>query len=215
MHLLFDLDGTLTDSRPGIINCLQHTLAVHDLPVPPAEDLLWCIGPPLQQSLAKLVGPDLPHLHESALFHYRERYSEIGLFENEVYPGVEEMLIEVQALGCTLHVATSKAEVYAKRIVSHFGLDPFFVSVTGSELDGRRSDKAEIIAHILETHHIDRTQAIMIGDREHDMIGASKNDISAIGALWGYGSGRELIESGATLCARIPGLIAELVTSMR
>jgi len=215
MHILFDLDGTLTDSRLGIINCLQHTMAANHLPVPAAEDLLWCIGPPIQETLKKLVGPDSPHLYEPALFHYRERYSQSGLYENEVYPGVEEMLIETRRLGCTLHVATSKAEIYARRIISHFGLDPHFSSITGSELDGTRSDKAEIISHILKTNGIDQSQAIMIGDRKHDMIGAAKNGIPAIGALWGYGSGGELIESGAILCARVPHLIAELVDSMR
>lgn len=215
MHLLFDLDGTLTDSRPGIFNCLRHALLECGMTIPAEDDLLWCIGPPIRESLEKLVGPDHPHLHEPALIHYRERYSESGIFDSEVYPGVEEMLIETRRLGHTLHVATSKAEVYARRIITHFGLDSHFTSITGSELDGTRSNKAEIIEHILKTNGIDPSQAIMIGDRKHDMIGAAKHGIPAIGVLWGYGTGGELIESGATLCARIPGLVAELVTSLR
>jgi phosphoglycolate phosphatase len=214
MQLLFDLDGTLTDSRRGIFNCLRHALTSHGLTMPPEDGLLWCIGPPIQQSLRKLIGPDAPELFEPVLISYRERYASIGLFENELYPDIVEALKDARDRGHTLHVATSKAEVFAKRIIPHFGLDAHFTSVTGSELDGTRSDKAEIIAHILKRECIDPAQAIMIGDREHDMIGARKNGIPAIGALWGYGTGRELIESGATLCARTPRLIAELIASL-
>lgn len=215
MHLLFDLDGTLTDSRRGIFNCLRHALTAHGLPMPPEDGLLWCIGPPIQESLRKLIGPDAQELFESVLISYRERYASIGLFENELYPDIVEALEDARSRGHTLHVATSKAEVYAKRIIPHFGLDEYFTSVTGSELDGTRADKAEVIAHILKREGIDPKQAIMIGDREHDMIGANKNGIPAIGALWGYGSGRELIESGATLCARTPRLLADLIASLQ
>ncbi|HEX7261601.1 MAG TPA: HAD hydrolase-like protein, partial [Luteolibacter sp.] len=138
MHLLFDLDGTLTDSRPGIINSIRHSLTENRLPVPKAEDLLWCIGPPILESFKKLVGPDFPHLFEPAVAKYRERYSATGLFENQVYSEIEATLTELQHLGHTLHVATSKAEIYAKRIITHFNLDRFFISVNGSELDGTR-----------------------------------------------------------------------------
>lgn len=215
MHLLFDLDGTLADSRPGIIAGIQHSLAEAGLPVPPAEDLLWCVGPPLMETFKKLVGPDAPHLFEPAIRKYRERYSTTGIFDCEIYQGVESVLAEFQGLGDTLHVATSKAEIYAKRIVEHFGLDRYFASVNGSELDGTRGNKAELIAHILQQQNIVATDAVMIGDREHDMIGARKNGIPAIGALWGYGTGGELMESGATLCARVPHLLPELIESLR
>ena len=214
MHLLFDLDGTLTDSRPGIFNSFRHALEENGLPFPADEDLLWCIGPPIQESLKKLIGPDSQHLFEPALMKYRERYGTIGLFENETYPDIEDALIETRRLGYTLHVATSKPEIFAKRIISHFGLDRYFDSVNGSELDGTRTNKAELIAHILTHRKIDPAQAVMIGDREHDMIGAAMNGIPAIGALWGYGTGRELMESGATLCARTPQLLAELIVTL-
>lgn len=215
MHLLFDLDGTLTDSRPGIINCIQHALAENGLPVPPAEELLWCVGPPLMESLRKLVGPDAPWLFEATLVTYRERYGAVGLFENAVYPDIERTLIELAGLGHTLHVATSKAEIYAKQIIEHFGLGEYFVSVNGSELDGTRANKADLIAHILEREKIPASAVVMIGDREHDMIGAAKNSIPAIGVLWGYGSGGELMQAGATLCARVPRLLAEMIDSLR
>lgn len=214
MHILFDLDGTLVDSRPGIFNCIRYSLEHHQLPVPPAENLLWCIGPPILESFAKLVGPDSPHLFEPAVVKYRERYSAIGIFECEVFPEIVETLAELQKQGHTMHVATSKAEIYAKRIITHFEMDRFFASVNGSELDGTRANKAELIAHILERQGISKDEVVMIGDREHDIIGAVKNGVPSIGAMWGYGTGKELIESGATLCARVPRLVVELVESL-
>jgi phosphoglycolate phosphatase len=214
MHILFDLDGTLTDSRPGIINSIRHSLAENQLTVPDADTLLWCIGPPILESFTKLVGPEFPHLFDPAIAKYRERYSEIGIFENEVYPEIVSTLTTLQQAGHTLHVATSKAEIYAKRIITHYDLDRFFTSVNGSELDGTRANKAELIAHVLQQQNISPGDAVMIGDREHDMIGATKNGVPAIGALWGYGTGKELIESGATLCARVPHLLPEMIASL-
>lgn len=213
-HLLFDLDGTLTDSRPGIFNCFHHALDENGLTLPPDADLLWCIGPPIQESLKRLIGPDSQHLFEPTLMKYRERYGTIGLFENSIYPDIEDALIETRRLGYTLHVATSKPQVFAKRIITHFGLDSYFASVNGSELDGTRTNKAELIAHVLSQQQIDPARAVMIGDRQHDMIGAAKNGIPAIGALWGYGTGAELMESGATLCARTPRLLSELAVTL-
>ncbi|MEO5714499.1 MAG: HAD family hydrolase [Luteolibacter sp.] len=213
MHLLFDLDGTLTDSRPGIIASIQHSLAENGLPVPAAENLLWCIGPPILESFQKLVA-SAPELFESTVRSYRERYGSIGLFENSVYPGIVETLEELRGLGHVLHVATSKATVYSKPIIDHFGLNKYFASVNGSELDGTRANKAELIAHILEREKIAATDAIMIGDREHDIIGAKANGVTSIGVLWGYGTGAELMESGASLCARVPRLLPELIASL-
>lgn len=214
MHILFDLDGTLVDSRPGIFNSIRYSLKEHQLPVPAAEELLWCIGPPILESFAKLVGPDSPHLFESAVVKYREQYSATGIFECEVFPEIMETLAALHQQGHTMHVATSKAEVYAKRIITHFDMDRFFASVNGSGLDGTRANKAELIAHILEEQEISRNDVVMIGDREHDMIGAVKNGIPVIGALWGYGTGKELMENGATLCARVPHLLLEMVGSL-
>lgn len=214
MHLLFDLDGTLVDSRPGIIACIQHSLRENGMSVPPAENLSWCIGPPLRESFTKLVGEDSPRLFESVVQKYFDCYSASGIFECEIYPEIEDTLAILQAREHTLHVATSKVETYAKRIIEHFGLGRYFTSVNGSELDGTRANKAELIAHVLKQQHLSTTDAVMIGDREHDMIGAKKNGIAAIGALWGYGTGAELIESGATLCARVPHLLLELLENL-
>lgn len=214
MHLLFDLDGTLTDSRPGIISSIQHALEATGLPVPAADDLLWCIGPPILESFRKLVGPGSPELFDPAVRLYRERYSETGIFDNTVYPDILGALDELRDLGHTLHVATSKAEIYAKRIIDHFGLDGHFVSVNGSELDGTRADKAELIAHILTGEKLPVSDVVMIGDRAHDMIGAAKNGIPAIGVLWGYGTGAELMRSGATATVRTPRLLAEALGAL-
>ncbi|MEO5915704.1 MAG: HAD hydrolase-like protein [Luteolibacter sp.] len=215
MHILLDLDGTLTDSRPGIITSIQHALAENGLPVPASDDLLWCIGPPILESFKKLVGPDSPQLFEPTIRTYRERYGAVGLFENAVYPEIENALIELLDLGHTLHVATSKAEVYAKRIIDHFALDKYLVTVNGSELDGTRANKAELISFILEREEIAKTDVVMIGDREHDIIGARKNGIPAIGVLWGYGTGAELMESGAIACVRTPRLLADALAAIR
>lgn len=214
MHLLFDLDGTLTDSRPGIITSIQHALGESGLEIPAAETLLWCIGPPILESFKTLVGADRADLFDPAVQSYRKRYSDTGIFESELYPGIVDALAELKGLGHTLHVATSKAEIFAVRIITHFGLDPYFTSVNGSELDGTRANKADLIAHILDTQGIAREQAIMIGDREHDMIGAVKNGLPAIGVLWGYGTGAELMATGAKACVRVPLLLAGAVDGL-
>lgn len=214
MHLLFDLDGTLIDSQPGILNCFRHALEAHDLKVPADEEFLRCIGPPIRDSITQLLEAPTDALVDSVLAKYRERYTEVGLFECELYPGIETTLRDLQGHGHTLHVATSKAEIYAQRIIEHFGLPPLLASVNGSGLDGSRSNKAELVRHILRSQTIAPEQAVMIGDRSHDMIGAAANGIPSIGALWGYGSGRELMESGATLCARIPGLLPDLIATL-
>lgn len=210
MQLLFDLDGTLTDSRPGIINSIQHSLAENGLPVPSADELLWCVGPPILETFATLVSPT-PHLFERAVLKYREHYAEVGLFENGIYPEIEDTLIKLRDDGHTLHVATSKAEIFAKRIIDHFGLAPYFASVSGSGLDGTRADKGNLIAHILERESIAPANAVMIGDRRHDMIGAVKNLIPGVGALWGYGTGGELMQAGASLCVRLPRHLPEMI----
>jgi len=208
MHLLFDLDGTLTDSCSGIIRSIRHALTENGLVVPPEENLRWVIGPPILKTFEKLLGDESAHLFDPVVHSYRERYGRIGLFENEVYPEIEDTLIELTGLGHVLHVATSKATIYAARIIEHFELGKYFHSVDGSELDGTRADKTHLIAHILEREGIAPADAIMIGDREHDMIGTTANGVPGIGVLWGYGSREELDASGAFACVRFPRELA-------
>jgi phosphoglycolate phosphatase len=200
MHLLFDLDGTLTDPFPSITKCIQYALVAMGRPQPSAESLRWCIGPPLRESFASLLGPAGEHLADIAVAKYRERFSSVGLFENNLYPTIAENLERLKRSGHLLCVATSKPTVFAERIIEHFGLGTYFRSVNGSELDGTRSDKGALIAHVLKRDDIAPTDAIMIGDRKHDMIGARQNGVAGLGVSWGYGSMEELREAGAYAC---------------
>jgi phosphoglycolate phosphatase len=211
MHLLIDLDGTLTDPFPGITRCIQHALVSLGRPVPSAFELRWCVGPPLKKSLATLLGSQHEHLADVALAKYRERFGSVGLFENDVYPGIDGALDELRRCGHSLRVATSKPTVFAKRIIDHFGLTKYFCSVEGSELDGERSDKALLIAHILQRDAIVPTDAVMIGDREHDIVAARLNGIAGLGVLWGYGSKEELDAAGAYACIVSPRDLLEAV----
>jgi phosphoglycolate phosphatase len=208
MNLLFDLDGTLTDPYEGITRCISHALDMLDKPSPPRKHLRWCIGPPLKNSLAKLLACDDDNLAEQALAFYRERFGSVGLFENEVYKGIPEALLILQEMGHTLYVATSKPTVYAEQIIEHFGLHRFFTGIYGSELDGTRSDKTNLISHILQSESIASSDALMFGDREHDMIGAKANEVCGFGVLWGYGTLDELEASGAHACISHPGELA-------
>jgi phosphoglycolate phosphatase len=193
--IYFDLDGTLTDPKPGITRSIQYALERLGRPVPREDDLVWCIGPPLHASLKKLTGSDA--LADQALKLYRERFADIGLFENEVFAGIEETLSALASSGRRMFVATSKPAIYAERIVEHFGLKPYFERVFGSELDGTRTDKTDLLRYALEMANVDPRHAIMIGDRSHDMIGARNNGMTAIGVLYGYGSRAELEDAGA------------------
>jgi len=197
-HVLFDLDGTLTDSKPGIVNSVRYAIGRFNettgakLATP--QSLNFMLGPPLRESFVGLAGEaDADRL----LAFYRERYEPLGMLENSVYPGIPAALDALAMLGCRLFVATSKPEAYARRIIDHFGLTRFFVAVHGAESDGTRTDKGELIAHVLRRHVIDPRLAAMIGDRRHDAIGARAAGVWAIGALWGYGSREELSEAGA------------------
>jgi phosphoglycolate phosphatase len=198
--IYFDLDGTLTNPKPGITRSIQYALGKLGYEAPSEDDLTWCIGPPLRASLKKLVGTDA--LADTALSLYRERFADIGLFENEIYPGVEHTLSAFAGQRRRLFVATSKPGVYAERIIDHFKLRAYFECVFGSELDGKRSDKTELLGYALKAVRVDPAQAIMIGDRSHDMIGARNNGMTAVGVLYGFGSKEELVSAGAHhICA--------------
>lgn len=203
--IFFDLDGTLTDPKPGITRSIQYALEKLSLAVPSEDELTWCIGPPLHASLKKLTGSD--ELADRALLLYRERFSDIGLFENEAYDGIVETLTTIAATQQRMFVATSKPAVYATRIVDHFGLKPYFERVFGSELDGRRVDKRDLLRYALDETRVDPAGAIMIGDRSHDVVGARSNGMTAIGVLYGYGSEAELRDAGAHhICVAHPEL---------
>ena len=204
MNLLFDLDGTLTDPFAGITKCIAYALEKMGRQSPPRKNLGWCIGPPLNSSFSKLLDSDDDALTDKAVALYRERFGRVGLFENEVYEDIPETLEALMKKGHTLFVATSKPTLYSEQIIDHFHLAPYFKRIYGSELDGTRSDKTSLIAHILQSESIDPTAALMIGDRKHDMMGAEGNDVPGIGVLWGYGTKDELENSGAKAFINTP-----------
>ncbi len=213
--LLFDLDGTLTDPREGITRCIAHALERMGIDPPALDTLHFAIGPPLRTSFAQLLDTEAREPVERAVAHYRERFADVGLFENALYPGIGEALSALRAQGARLLVATSKPQVYAERIVRHFQLDPHFTAVHGCELDGTREDKRDLLAHLLPLHGIAAPGAAMIGDRGADMRAARHHGVRALGALWGYGSREELLEHGAeALCENPAGLI-DCVARMR
>jgi phosphoglycolate phosphatase len=198
--LFFDLDGTLTDPKPGITGSIQYALERLDRAVPSQDELTWCIGPPLRASFVALLGGE-DHA-DQAVALYRERFGDVGLFENSVYPDVEPMLATLSQSRLRLFVATSKPHVFAKRIIDHFGLAGHFDHVFGSELDGTRVHKGDLLAYALQQTGVDPSRALMIGDRSHDMLGAKANGMDAVGVTYGYGSPEELIAAGARhLCA--------------
>ena len=209
--ILFDLDGTLTDPREGITRSIAYALERMGVAPPPLADLTFAIGPPLRASLATLLGEDRRETVEQALAHYRERFADVGLFENAPYDGIAETLAELSRRGATLYVATSKPRVYAERIVRHFALDAHFVAVHGCELDGTREDKRDLIAHLMPFHRIDPGRATMVGDRGVDMAAARHHGLRAVGALWGYGTREELLQGGAQALCSAPEALGALL----
>jgi phosphoglycolate phosphatase len=209
--IFFDLDGTLTDPKPGITRSIQYALRKLDHHTIPTEDeLTWCIGPPLRASFVKILGAT--DSADLAVSLYRERFSDIGLYENGVYDGIGKVLATLGQSGHRLFVATSKAHVFAERIIDHFGLRHHFERVFGAELDGTRADKSDLLAYALKTASVDPSKTLMIGDRSHDMIGARNNGIRGIGVLYGYGSKDELIGAGALHVCATPQAILDCIS---
>jgi len=205
--IFFDLDGTLTDPKVGIVRSIHHAIERLGLECSGTDDLTWCIGPPLLDSLTALVGSALAPV---ALQHYRERFSEYGWKENNPYPGVVDALQQLADSGRELHVATSKPSVFAAKIICHFQLDQYFSRVFGSELDGTRSDKGDLLRFAVSELSL-TGQATMVGDRMHDVVGAKKNQMRSVGVTYGYGSREELEVAGADAIADSPDqLVSEL-----
>lgn len=196
--ILFDLDGTLTDPKEGIVNCIFHALDKLGIGFDENINLSNYIGPPLQQTFAELLNSNDESLINTALSHYRERFKKSGMFENYVYEGIEELLSHLTDSGCTLYVATSKPSIFARQILDHFKLSHYFNRTYGSELDGSLSNKIDLIKHILSKEDIDNENCFMVGDRKHDAIGAIENGVTPLGILWGYGSQEELATVGVT-----------------
>jgi phosphoglycolate phosphatase len=182
--VFLDLDGTLTDPKPGITSSVAYALEKLGLPVPSSDDLLWVIGPPLLDSFGQLGAPDPAR----ALALYRERYTDTGLFDNSVYKGIPEALSRLRDGGHRMCLATAKPHVYARRITAHFDLARWMDHEFGPELDGTRNDKADLLAHALELTGIDPSDSVMIGDRIHDFRAARSVGMTSIAVTWGYGT---------------------------
>ncbi|NQV86512.1 MAG: HAD hydrolase-like protein [Woeseiaceae bacterium] len=210
-HVYFDLDGTLTDPYEGITKCILYALDKLGFPHPTDEYLFSCIGPSLYVTFPEMVGEELT---PQAIDLYRERFNDVGWLENVPYDGIHDALAAIADSGCTLFVATSKPRIAAGRIVEYFEMGRYFEKVYGCELDGTRSNKADLLKYAIGENP-QASSRTMIGDRKHDLIGAIANGIRPVGVSYGYGSLEELDAAGATAIARtpaeIPGIIAAVI----
>ncbi len=196
--IFFDLDGTLTDSGEGIINCAIYALKRFGLPIPERESLRVFVGPPLRDTFVKFGVP--ANQADLAVDIYRERYLPIGKFENHPYPGIEDLLQKLKAQGHKLFVATSKPETTSVEILEKFGLAPYFEIIAGATMDGSRDEKAQVIAYLLEKIGT-VSETVMVGDTVFDVLGAAEHGIPSIGVSWGYGNVDDMVRAGAKAIA--------------
>ncbi len=208
--LFFDLDGTLTDPREGITRCYQYSLEQLGYPYPTQAELVQYIGPPLRCGLPKLLGSEDEELIDAGVRHYRDRFSQVGLFENEVYDGIPELLASLSNAGFGLYVVTAKPAVFAKRILSHFNLEKYFVEIYGPELNGRFDDKTELIEHILREQGFQPAETVMIGDRASDIAAGKANGTRTLAVTYGFGDMEELTGAEPDYICPSPAAIGEL-----
>ncbi len=207
--ILFDLDGTLTDPKLGITSCVQHALEAIGQPEPDNDKLIPFIGPPLKEMFMSHCNVD-EATGEFLVSKYRERFSTVGMFENEIYDGIKELLTSLKQAGKKIALATSKPQVFSEKILEHFGIKDLFDVIVGSELNGKRTNKADVIKEVIEQfgEEFNVNRAVMVGDRKYDVIGAGEYNIKTIGVTYGYGGTDELTEAGADY-------IAESVTELK
>ena len=208
-NILFDLDGTLTDSGPGIMNCAKEALRHFNMPIPGEEVLRTIIGPPLQDSMIRLgVSPEnVPE----AIRVFRKRYSTLGKYENSPYPGIQELLAKLKADGHKLYVATSKPENMALDIMDHFDLAQYFTCICGASLDGTRITKSAVINYLLDQCG-QQDNLLMVGDTAFDVLGAAEHGIDTVGVSWGYGHIDEIKEAGAVDIAQTMDELYEILS---
>lgn len=211
LSILFDLDGTLTDSGEGIINCAAYALEMLGLPVPPRETMGIFVGPPLQDTFQSFGVP--AEQAEEAVRIFRSRYVPIGKFENKPYDGIREVLDDLIRQGHRLYVATSKPECTTLEILDHFDLSRYFTKICGATLDGVRSSKSQVIACLLDSG-VSREEAVMVGDTAYDVLGAASHGIPAIGVAWGYGCVADMKKAGAAAIADTPEELFSLLCQM-
>lgn len=211
-NVLFDLDGTLTDPKLGITKSVQYALQRMGIAVDDLDQLEPFIGPPLMQSFQELYSFSNEQAQQ-AIGYYREYFSEHGIYENELYDGIKELLVQLRLEEKVLYVATSKPTVFAERVLRYFDIESYFHDVCGSNLDGTRSAKGEIIEHIVKEQGLDVARTVMIGDRKHDIIGANLNHMQSIGVEFGYGSKQELETAGAAYIVETVNELRRLLCS--
>lgn len=209
--VLFDLDGTLTDSGEGIINCATLALRHFGLPIPAYEDMRTFVGPPLRDSFIRFGVP--ADQADEAIRVYRSRYIPTGMFENTPYPGIRELLEALRAEGYTLYVATSKPEEMSVTILEKFDLAKYFHRICGASIDSSRSTKDAVIAYLLESSGA-KEDMVMVGDTKYDILGAKAHGIPAIGVGWGYGKVEEMEEAGAVGIAETMDELIGLIRGM-
>lgn len=206
--ILFDLDGTLTDSGEGIMNCVALALQHYGIPIPPREELRIFVGPPLQENFLKFGIPQ--EEIDNAIKVFRSRYLTVGKFENFPYPGIPELLQKLKSAGHHLYVATSKPESTAREILDKFELSPYFDIICGATMDGTRQSKADVIQYLYDQTS-ETLPAIMVGDTSYDVEGANAHHIPTIGVAWGYGSIAEMVDTGAVAIAQSVDELYELL----
>lgn len=211
-NVLFDLDGTLTDPGVGITKSVQYALRKVNIIENNLKSLEKFIGPPLTESFKIYYGLNEKTV-DNAIKYYREYFKKTGIFENEIYPGIESLLKELKRNSIKSVVATSKPKIFSKQITDHFNITQYFTAIEGSFLNGKRSDKSELISYILKKYNFNLQNTIMVGDRKHDIIGAKNNGINSIGVGYGYGTAEELTSNGANFYAKTVNNLTDLLLS--
>ena len=194
-NIFFDLDGTLTDSKEGIVKCYRYALDKLNCPYTFELKDDSVIGPPLRVIFRKILGSSDEVLIEKAVSIYRERFSTVGLFENKVYPGIPALLSSLHKKSFKMYVVTSKAKIYADRIIDHFALSQWFAGIHGSELGGRFDNKADLIAFILDDRKLSTSETVMVGDKKEDIMAGKANRTRTIGVTYGYGTKGEISDA--------------------
>lgn len=215
--VLFDLDGTLVDSRPGIVHSLRETLTLHNIALDADHDFTWCIGASLWKIFEHYLNTNDQHVLSGAVAQYRHIYRDGPMFEYDIYDGVIESLARIKSDDVRICIATAKAHEYAREIIEVSKLAPYIDHVYGSELDGRNVDKRDLLRHVLAEVRIAPEQSVMIGDRHHDIDGALANGVHAIGVRYGYGLAEEIQHAHVCVdtAADLPNAIASIVPESR
>lgn len=208
--VLLDLDGTLSDSKPGITGCFRHMLAELGHDPAAAGDLSWAVGPPIATSIGRLLKGYGDDRVDKGLSIYRAHYSSVAIYDCTVFPGVVAMLDALRDAGAPMFIATSKRRDFAERVMEHLGLTAYVGRIYGAEPGGGLDEKHDLLTHILKTEALDPARTIMVGDRLHDIHAAKANALRSIGVLWGYGGAEELTEAGADHLADAPAQVVAL-----